>query len=189
MTKQYSWEVGAIGSLTSNMDANKVGAELEKLGEDITASGVVALARKKSSAMHDYFEWDDSIAGEKYRESQARTLIKMLKVSYVKNGAYRKKLVKDKVTMYSSFHILEELCEIKGNLTISSLENTFSFRYSKSFPATKVSCTVIHSIISRVSSSIGKFPKAISIFPFFRSSIVSLVTRFMIFIFILGYNL
>lgn len=84
MTKQYSWEVGNISSLTSKMDANKVGKELEQLGEDITASGVVSLARKKSSEMHNYFEWDDSIAGEKYRESQARTLIKLLKVSYTK---------------------------------------------------------------------------------------------------------
>lgn len=37
----------------------------------------------------------------------------------IASGAYRKKLVKDKVTLYSSFHILEELCEIKGNLTMS----------------------------------------------------------------------
>lgn len=37
----------------------------------------------------------------------------------IASGAYRKKLVKDKVSMYSSFHILEELCEIKGNLTMS----------------------------------------------------------------------
>lgn len=82
MKKQYSWHTGV--GYTSKMDANKVGKELEQLGEDITASGVVALARKKSSEMHDYFEWDDSIAGEKYREDQARKLIALLKVTYVK---------------------------------------------------------------------------------------------------------
>lgn len=37
----------------------------------------------------------------------------------IASGAYRKKLVKDKVTMYSSFHILDELCEIKGDLSMS----------------------------------------------------------------------
>lgn len=37
----------------------------------------------------------------------------------IASGAYRKKLVKDKVSMYGSFHIVEELCEIKGNLTMS----------------------------------------------------------------------
>ena len=37
----------------------------------------------------------------------------------IASGAYRKKLVKDKVSMYSAFHIAEELCEIKGTLTMS----------------------------------------------------------------------
>ena len=83
--KEYSWEVGGnFASFAKNMDANKVGKELEKLGEDITASGVVAIARKKSSEMHDFFEWDDSKAGPKYREIQARQLINMLKVTYTK---------------------------------------------------------------------------------------------------------
>jgi hypothetical protein len=44
----------------------------------------VAIARKKSSEMHDFFEWDDSKAGAKYREHQARQLIGMLKVTYTK---------------------------------------------------------------------------------------------------------
>lgn len=34
----------------------------------------------------------------------------------IASGAYRKKLVKDRVTLFSSFHIMEELCEIKGKL-------------------------------------------------------------------------
>lgn len=83
--KEYSWNCGGtFANFAKNMDANKVGKELEKLGEDITASGVVALARNKSSEMHDFFEWDDKKAGAKYRESQARQLISMLKVTYVK---------------------------------------------------------------------------------------------------------
>lgn len=36
----------------------------------------------------------------------------------ITSGAYRKKLVKDKVTMYSAFHIDGELCEIKGDLNM-----------------------------------------------------------------------
>lgn len=37
----------------------------------------------------------------------------------IASGAYRKKFVKDKVSMYGAFHIAEELCEIKGTLTMS----------------------------------------------------------------------
>lgn len=83
--KKYSWKVGGASFLVSDMDANKVGKELESLGDNITASGVVALARKKKSEMHDYFEWDDSIAGEKYREEQARKLIQLIEVTFTKD--------------------------------------------------------------------------------------------------------
>ncbi len=83
--KKYSWKVGGASFLVENMDANKVGKELESLGENITASGVVALARKKKSEMHDYFEWDNEIAGEKYRESQARKLIQLIEVTFTKD--------------------------------------------------------------------------------------------------------
>lgn len=37
----------------------------------------------------------------------------------IASGTYRKKLAKDKVSLYSAFHIVEELCEIKGDLEMS----------------------------------------------------------------------
>lgn len=44
----------------------------------ITASDVVAAARPKSSALHSYFEWNDSAAARAYREVQARDLIRQV---------------------------------------------------------------------------------------------------------------
>lgn len=83
--KKYSWEVGTISSeILSKMDAEKVGKELEKLNGDVTASNVVELAKNKKSEMHNYFEWDNEIAGQKYREKQARDLIRNIKVTFVK---------------------------------------------------------------------------------------------------------
>ena len=37
----------------------------------------------------------------------------------IASGVYRKKLAKDKVSLYSAFHIDEELCEIKGDLSMA----------------------------------------------------------------------
>jgi len=37
---------------------------------------VVAFARKKTTALHDRFEWDDSVAAERFRLEQARHLIR-----------------------------------------------------------------------------------------------------------------
>ena len=41
----------------------------------LTPSGVVEAARNEASVLHDQFEWDDTKAGERYREAQARSLI------------------------------------------------------------------------------------------------------------------
>jgi len=55
-------------------------AELNRLakqnGGKITPRMVVDAARDDNSPLHDYFEWNDSEAAEKYREMQARTLLR-----------------------------------------------------------------------------------------------------------------
>jgi hypothetical protein len=60
-------------------------AEFEVLYErngKLTPELVVDAARPQRSALHDYFEWDDAIAGEAFRREQARHLIKSVRVSY-----------------------------------------------------------------------------------------------------------
>ena len=52
---------------------------IEKHGGRIGPSDVVNQARSPSSALHSHFEWDDSIAGEKFRLAQAGQLIRQWK--------------------------------------------------------------------------------------------------------------
>lgn len=49
---------------------------------ELTPAIVVDEARPADAPLHDRFEWDDSIAGEKYREVQAAELIRSVKVVY-----------------------------------------------------------------------------------------------------------
>lgn len=50
---------------------------LAKLGGGrITPRALVDAARDPDSPLHSFFEWDDSEAAEKYREMQARTLLR-----------------------------------------------------------------------------------------------------------------
>lgn len=74
--KEYSWNVG----FSYAVDANDVGQEFEKLGENLTAETVVNVARDENNILHNIFEWDDTVAGEKYRKIQASQLISNLKV-------------------------------------------------------------------------------------------------------------
>ena len=76
--KEYSWSTYAY-----SQDPNEVGKELEKLGENITADGVVTLAKNQNSVLHSMFEWDDGVAAEKYRKAQATRIIVNLKVNII----------------------------------------------------------------------------------------------------------
>lgn len=50
----------------------------------LTPQHVVDAARPAGSALHDRFEWDDSIAGEAYRRQQAAALIRSVRIEYVR---------------------------------------------------------------------------------------------------------
>jgi hypothetical protein len=54
--------------------------------QTLTPRLVVDLARKPSHPLHSRFEWDDSIAGERYRESQARDLIQSVKIRFTRRN-------------------------------------------------------------------------------------------------------
>lgn len=45
----------------------------------VTAGLLLAEARDKRNPLHEYFEWDDTVAGEKYRLSQAQEMIRASK--------------------------------------------------------------------------------------------------------------
>lgn len=67
----------------SNEDAQAVGSFIEtKFGSlNVDPKKIVNLARPRNSPIHKYFEWDDTLAAEKFRLSQARNLINALYVS------------------------------------------------------------------------------------------------------------
>lgn len=70
--EQVKWKLNGI----FNADAQKV---YEEIGDtQISPEEVLEKARKKKSELHKCFEWDDSIAAEKYRLNQARMLLRFL---------------------------------------------------------------------------------------------------------------
>lgn len=77
--KEYSWN---ITGFYNKFDANEVGRELEKI-ENLTPENVVDVARNENNVMHDMFEWDDSIAGEKYRKTQASRILAAIQVKII----------------------------------------------------------------------------------------------------------
>ena len=66
---------------------NPIVRELKRIARSnnnlLKAGDVIQVARMERSPLHPYFEWDDSIAGQKYRLEQARELIR-INISFIK---------------------------------------------------------------------------------------------------------
>lgn len=61
-------------------DAQKVYNEITEIGESVTPKEIVNKARNEDTELHKCFEWDDKIAGEKFRELQAGNILRLLVV-------------------------------------------------------------------------------------------------------------
>lgn len=77
---KYRW---SEGSRFTGLDAEAVGRRIEELRDRLNVEGltpkqVVADARDRASPLHRAFEWNDKKAGELYRETQARSLLRSL---------------------------------------------------------------------------------------------------------------
>ncbi len=72
----------------------------EKNGE-LTPEGVVDEARPKASELHGRFEWDDAIAGEAHRRTQAAELIRSVRITFSDRATGERKFVR-------AFHSLRE---------------------------------------------------------------------------------
>ena len=55
-------------------DAEKVSKEIESI-PNATPSSILEFARNENSELHKCFEWDDTVAAEKYRLQQARNIV------------------------------------------------------------------------------------------------------------------
>ena len=76
----YKW---SLSESQYPVSADVVGKHFEKLKEEhgaVTRENFLDSARDENSPVHDIFEWDDSVAGEKYRLHQASTCICSLRV-------------------------------------------------------------------------------------------------------------
>ncbi len=78
----YEWKVGS----RCNLAAQLVGDHLETLrvknGDRLNAELVVKDAEPEEATLHPIFEWNNNLAGHKYRCEQARYVMRHLVVEY-----------------------------------------------------------------------------------------------------------
>jgi hypothetical protein len=79
---EYRWRTGNI-----RVAAEVAAAEIRRIQRwlgAITPEALVAAAREEDNPLHAAFEWDDSAAAERYRDVQARHMLRHLVVVYRK---------------------------------------------------------------------------------------------------------
>ena len=59
-------------------DAQIVAEEILSIGDEVRPEQIVEKARDKSTELHKCFEWDDTVAAEKYRLAQAGDIVRKL---------------------------------------------------------------------------------------------------------------
>lgn len=69
---QATWRIKGI----YDADAQKVAEEIG--GGKVTPQEVLEKAKNEDSELHKCFEWDDSVAAEKYRLQQAGNILRMI---------------------------------------------------------------------------------------------------------------
>lgn len=98
-------------------DAQPVGEELERLrkenGNNLTAESVVEAAKKQSSPLHPFFDWDDDSAAHKYRLRQAQRLIGSVEI--VRRGKNKQITVRAFVKLDRSKKAWESTVDILGD--------------------------------------------------------------------------
>lgn len=72
----YEYKIGMKLPVSAQV-AGEVCEELEQRN-GLTPHNLVEVSRPNDAPTHDLFEWDDTVAAEKYREVQARQVIRLI---------------------------------------------------------------------------------------------------------------
>jgi len=94
MSKQFA---AVAGSHLTDGQAQVIGEETELIMKErghLTPQAVVDSASKNESRLHGFFEWDDAVAADQHRLTQARYLLRSIEVYYVLDEAEEAKPMK-----------------------------------------------------------------------------------------------
>ena len=82
---KYSWKSGYNYKKSADV-VGKVLTEIEERDGSVTSKSFLEYSRPEDSETHDMFEWDDTIAAEKYRLAQSGRIINQLQIEVVYSG-------------------------------------------------------------------------------------------------------
>lgn len=100
---KYSWRSGYSYKTSADV-VGKVLTEIEERDGSVTSKSFLEYSRPEESETHSMFEWDDSIAAEKYRLAQSGRIINQLQVELVRVGGSAPKELNIEVVRAEPIH-------------------------------------------------------------------------------------
>lgn len=73
----YQWKMPGIVPVDAQVAGNELSRIYDKCGQ-LSPADIVNESRRETAPLHPCFEWDDATAAEKYRESQAADLVRLI---------------------------------------------------------------------------------------------------------------
>lgn len=82
--EKFVWKAGAQFPVDAKTAVDTIHDLQQSLGKDtITAKELLDASRNEGAPLHSCFEWDDTVAAEKYRVEQARHIINSIEIKFV----------------------------------------------------------------------------------------------------------
>lgn len=133
-----SWKRGAV---TNGIPAESAHDELVRIREEndgkLTDEAIVRESKGDDSLLHGFFEWNDALAADSYRLSQARCLIRSITVTY--KEAPKEKVrafqvekrefpASSKRTVYTTTEEIMSAPELRDQLIARAIREAMDFR-------------------------------------------------------------
>jgi len=115
------------GSLVPGVTAKETAVELDRIRKvhgELTPAATVDESRPKTAVLHPAFEWNDWTAAEKYREHQARHVIRSVEIVHPETGERTSKFVHVEIRSQQgdgecSYHTMAEVTQ-SDSMTIAA---------------------------------------------------------------------
>lgn len=115
--------------------AQEAGAEFEKIRKkygSLTPANIVNSSREEKDVLHNCFEWSDDVAAEKYRETQAATMLRSIQiVSEPAEKSQKEQIVRAYFCMekdYKPIQVVMNDSDMQKQVLQTALRELISFR-------------------------------------------------------------
>ena len=124
----YKWKLPGIVPVEAQVAGEELDRIYQKYGE-LQPSTIVDESRVSSAPLHGCFEWNDQTAAEKYRETQAREIVRQITV--VSETTNNQPNVRAFVHVQSAYHPISKVINNEENmeeLLLTALKELSAFR-------------------------------------------------------------